>query len=82
MNRKRKGPSRERAARGVRKADRPSVEVPPRCTSAANPRPQPPARSMPELFDRMMGGFMKDPSRGFPAFLDELANLKAPPWKA
>ena len=77
------GPSRKanppaKAARGTRKADRPGAEIPPPCNSSANPRPRPAARSMPELFDRMMDGFMRDPSRGFPAFLDELANLEGP----
>ena len=33
---------------------------------------------MPELFDRMMDGFTRDPARGFAGFLDELANLEGP----
>jgi predicted Zn-dependent protease len=33
---------------------------------------------MPELFDRMMDNFARDPARGFAGFLDELANMEGP----
>jgi predicted Zn-dependent protease len=55
-----------RATKGARKATRPNADAPPD------------ARSMPELFDRMMSGFLTDPSKGFPAFVDELANMEGP----
>ncbi len=67
-----------KAAKGAKKAVRRDVDAPPPCTSARVARPQPPARSMPELFDRMMNGFTKDPSRGFPAFLEELSSMEGP----
>jgi beta-barrel assembly-enhancing protease len=33
---------------------------------------------MPDLFDRMMDGFTRDPSRGFQGFVQELADLEGP----
>jgi hypothetical protein len=67
-----------RATKGARKATRPNVDAPPDCTLASTSAPRPAARSMPELFDRMMSGFLTDPSKGFPAFVDELANMEGP----
>jgi beta-barrel assembly-enhancing protease len=71
-------PTAKKATKGARKVDRRDPGAPPACTWATPARARPPARSMPELFDRMMNGFMADPSRGFPSFLDELANLEGP----
>ena len=65
-------------AKATRKPARRDRDVPPPCSSASVARSKPPARSMPELFDRMMGQFATDPSRGFNAMLDELANLEGP----
>ena len=53
-------------------------DTPPPCAESGRATAGPPARSMPELFDRMMGNFAADPSKGFPAFLDELARLEGP----
>jgi predicted Zn-dependent protease len=73
-----KGTPPRKAAKGAKKAVRRDLDAPPACAFAKVARPTPPARSMPELFDRMMGGFMKDPSKGFPAFVEELSNMEGP----
>jgi beta-barrel assembly-enhancing protease len=65
----------------ARKADRRDRDrdSPPPCTSGQVARAQqPPARSMPELFDRMMENFARNPAKGFPAMLDELAGMEGP----
>ena len=67
-----------RATKAARKAEGRDRDVPPPCLGFSRSKAQPPARSMPELFDRMMEGFLKDPARGFAGFLDELANLEGP----
>jgi predicted Zn-dependent protease len=72
-------PPARKSTKSTRKVDRRPADSPPACTSTSNVRPQqPPARSMPELFDRMMTGFMTDPARGFPAFVEELSNMEGP----
>jgi beta-barrel assembly-enhancing protease len=53
-------------------------DAPPPCVSPSRTKAAPPARSMPDLFDRMMNRFAQDPARGFNGFLDELANLEGP----
>jgi hypothetical protein len=64
-------------AKPARKAPRRDPESPPPCVVSGRAA-RPPARSMPELFDRMMDGMTRDPARGFAGFLDELANLEGP----
>jgi len=70
--------AKTKAPRNIRKAEARDLDAPPACTWDRAVRSQPPARSMPELFDRMMTGFMTDPSRGFPSFVDELSRLEGP----
>ena len=67
-----------KSAKSTKKAVRKDQDAPPPCQGASRARAQPPARSMPELFDRMMEGFTRDPARGFAGFLDELANMEGP----
>jgi predicted Zn-dependent protease len=66
-------------SRTTRKASPRDPNTPPPC---ASPQPkaaaQPPARTMPELFDRMMDNFARDPANGFNVMLGELANLEGP----
>jgi len=64
-------------ARPARKAPRRDPETPPPCIASNRPA-RPPARSMPEMFDRLMDGMTRDPSRGFAGFLDELSALEGP----
>ena len=53
-------------------------DTPPPCASSTPAKAAPAARSMPELFDRMMNRMAQDPARSFNGFLDELANLEGP----
>ena len=63
--------SKKKAARGER-AD------PPPCLGSSKGPARSPARSMPELFERMGTSFARDPTKGFSGFLDELAGLEGP----
>jgi predicted Zn-dependent protease len=54
-------------------------EVAPACVHPHKVAAQsPPARSMPELFERMGQSFMTNPAGGFNSWLDELARLEGP----
>jgi len=61
-----------------KKAARRDRADPPPCLGASKGPARPPARSMPELFERMGDTFARDPARGFSGFLDELAGLEGP----
>ncbi len=67
-----------RSTRAAKKAVRRDRDAPPPCQSTSRVAARPPARTMPDLFDRMMENFSKDPARGFSGFLDELANMEGP----
>jgi beta-barrel assembly-enhancing protease len=66
------------ASKAARKVPRRDPEAPPPCLGSTRVAASPPARTMPELFDRMMQGMARDPARGFAGFLGELANLEGP----
>ncbi len=66
------------APRPSKKAPRRDPDAPPPCVATGRSAARSPARTMPDLFDRMMDGMMRDPARGFAGFLDELANLEGP----
>jgi predicted Zn-dependent protease len=69
---------RPQAGQAARKAPRRDPEIPPPCLGSSRVAASPPARTMPELFDRMMQGMARDPARGFSGFLGELASLEGP----
>jgi beta-barrel assembly-enhancing protease len=67
-----------RSAKNARKGVARDRDVPPACGTASKAAVQPPAQSMPQLFDRMMDNFARNPASGFNSFLGELANLEGP----
>ncbi len=67
-----------KSAKAAKKAVRRDRDAPPPCVSSTRVAARPPARSMPDLLDRMMESMTKDPARGFSGFLDELANMEGP----
>src|SRR6185312_4808184 len=67
-----------KSVRSAKKAAQRDRDAPPPCLGSSRVAARPPARNMPELFDRMMDGFARDPARGFNGFLEELANLEGP----
>lgn len=70
-------PKSAKTARKAKARER-DRDAPPPCVSSVQASARPPARSMPELFDRMMDGFARDPARGFNGFVEELSNLEGP----
>jgi predicted Zn-dependent protease len=74
-------PQKRKPARRAPAAGERADDAPPLCpiTFARNPQPQrPPARSMPEMFERMADSFMRSPATGFQDWVAELGRMDGP----
>lgn len=72
-----KNAPRAKSKPSARRGKRRNADDPPACPSVRRPAP-PPARSMPEMFQRMAESFSRNPATGFNDFLGELARMEEP----
>ena len=72
------GPDERQAPAPKKKAAARDRAEPPPCVVPSRGAARAPARTMPEMFERMGSAFARDPARGFEGFLEELAGLEGP----